>query len=117
MALPEETFIGRARELAALVGAFQARPGVAIVEGPGGIGKTSVVQRFVAGDMRTWSAGGDRDEKFLPFGVADQLVRRAGGDSVLGENGPRLRRHATARIAGPRDAPDLLVGRRRTLGG
>ena len=109
MALPEETFIGRARELAALAGAFHARPGVAIVEGPGGIGKTSVVQRFVAGDVRTWSAGGDRDEKFLPFGVADQLVRRAGGDSVLGETDHVSVGLQLLALLDRENPPDLLV--------
>ncbi|HEX5620070.1 MAG TPA: ATP-binding protein, partial [Solirubrobacteraceae bacterium] len=45
-------FVGRERELAALdsclADALQGRPRVALVEGPAGIGKTTLIDRFLA---------------------------------------------------------------------
>src|SRR4051812_23062511 len=54
-------------------------PALVVVDGPAGIGKTALVERF-AQDARgvqvVW-ASGDPMERGVPFAVADQLVRRA----------------------------------------
>jgi DNA-binding CsgD family transcriptional regulator len=77
-------FVGRQRELEALEeGLARARggqPWLVLVEGPAGIGKTSLVERFLAsvGDITVLRASGDLSESDLPFGVVDQLLRRAG---------------------------------------
>src|SRR5689334_15177621 len=60
-------------------------PALAIIEGPAGIGKSALVQRFVALTRRPrvlW-AGGDPTERQVDFALADQLLRRAGRDGVL----------------------------------
>jgi DNA-binding CsgD family transcriptional regulator len=77
-------FVGRARELSALEEALTharaGRPRLVLVEGPAGIGKTALVDRFLAGarDTGVLRASGDESEHELPFGVVDQLLRRAG---------------------------------------
>ena len=51
-----------------------------LVEGPAGIGKTSLVEQFLGASRRraVLRASGDLSESELPFGVVDQLLRRAG---------------------------------------
>ena len=77
-------FVGRQRELEALEeGLARARggqPWLVLVEGPAGIGKTSLVEQFLAEirDVTVLRASGDLSESDLPFGVVDQLLRRAG---------------------------------------
>jgi DNA-binding CsgD family transcriptional regulator len=77
-------FVGRERELGALEqGLERARAGqpwLVLIEGPAGIGKTSLVEHFLAGarSVTVLRASGDLSESDLPFGVVDQLLRRAG---------------------------------------
>ena len=77
-------FVGRQRELEALEeGLARARggqPWLVLVEGPAGIGKTSLVEQFLGAvaDVTVLRASGDLSESDLPFGVVDQLLRRAG---------------------------------------
>src|SRR4051794_17544584 len=87
-------FVGRRQELCALQDALAdaraGRPRVVAVAGPEGIGKTALVERFLAdaGDVIALRASGDESERELEFGVVDQLLRRAGearppGDHVV----------------------------------
>ena len=56
-------FAGRAAELDAL--AACERPGLALVEGPAGVGKTALIERFLSGERRVWRASGERLEESL----------------------------------------------------
>jgi DNA-binding CsgD family transcriptional regulator len=78
-------FVGRARELQRLRACYDAAasgdPQVVAVVGPAGIGKTALVERFVAAlpaPARVLRASGDEDEALLSFGVVAQLRRTAG---------------------------------------
>src|SRR4051812_13849350 len=102
----ELAFVGRGRELAALRGAFDRRPGAVIVEGPAGIGKTSLVERFADGVRARW-ASGDESETLVAFGVADQMVRRAGQRLVAGDH-VAVGLELLALLAGE-DAPQAIV--------
>ena len=100
-----DVFVGRGPELDLLRSRLRAAragaPGIVFVEGPAGMGKTSLVRRALAeaGDVTVLRGGGDEAEMRLSFGVVDQLV--AGLASVP----PALDR--TGR--GP-DADPLVVG-------
>jgi DNA-binding CsgD family transcriptional regulator len=77
-----ESFVGRRSELAALheclTASRRAAPQLVAVEGVAGIGKTSLVRRFLAEEptVVVWSSG-DEDEVGLPWGVLGQLARSA----------------------------------------
>jgi DNA-binding CsgD family transcriptional regulator/tetratricopeptide (TPR) repeat protein len=77
-------FVGRQGELGALEEALEdarsGQPRVVLIEGPAGIGKTALVERFLAGarEVNVLRASGDVSESDLGFGVVDQLLRRAG---------------------------------------
>jgi DNA-binding CsgD family transcriptional regulator len=71
----------RARLRAALAAAQSGEPRVVVVEGPPGIGKTSLVAAALGGDGHVLlTAGGDEAESDLDFGVVDQVLRSAGLD-------------------------------------
>jgi hypothetical protein len=55
------------------------RPRVVLVEGEAGIGKSSLLSRFVSGhrDVCVLRASGEETETLLPWGVADQLLAAA----------------------------------------
>ena len=78
-------FVGRAGELAGLeAAASEARcgqPKVVLVEGEGGIGKSSLLARFATGlaGAAVLRASGDEAELLLPYGVVGQLVARPAG--------------------------------------
>ena len=73
-------FVGRQAELAQLFRmleqAHQGRPGLVMVEGSAGIGKTALVRRFLdmAAELCVLWASGAEAEMSLGFGVLDQLA-------------------------------------------
>ncbi|MFF3380336.1 AAA family ATPase [Streptomyces sp. NPDC002680] len=78
---PESLFMGRAEELGKLRNRLDAaaggEPQVVLVDGPAGIGKTSLARRFLSGaatDCRVVKAGGDELETELAYGLVAQLV-------------------------------------------
>src|SRR5262249_33417532 len=93
--LVDEALIGRDDELQRLGGvladARSGHRGVVLVEGEAGIGKSALIRHFAdeQEDVRLLWASGDASERTVPFGLADQLVRRARPDvtpSVLAGN-------------------------------
>jgi DNA-binding CsgD family transcriptional regulator len=74
-----ECFVAREGELSALHGALReardGRPVVVAVEGEPGIGKTTLLRRFLAGapDVVTLWASGDETEVSLDHGISSQL--------------------------------------------
>ncbi|MFG1999755.1 ATP-binding protein [Spirillospora sp. NPDC048911] len=75
----DRLFVGRAEELARLGSllddARKGRPRLVLVEGPAGIGKTALVERFLAGagPGAVLRAGGAKEEGLLAFGVLERL--------------------------------------------
>ena len=83
-------FVGREAELVdldALVrrAATQA-PAVALVEAPAGVGKSAVLDRFIARttDALVVRVSGDESEAAIAFGVYDQLLARLPADVPSG---------------------------------
>ena len=77
-------FVGRERELSTLDDCLSdmlhGRPRVAIVEGPAGIGKTTLIDQFLAaadGGARVVRGSGEQAERSLAYGLVDQLLRAA----------------------------------------
>ena len=74
------TFVGRAVELARLRArheqAAAGDPRTVVIEGAPGVGKTALVQAFLAGldQQSVLMASGDEGESFLSFGVLEQLL-------------------------------------------
>jgi len=77
-------FVGRTGELAILDAELRAvragQPRVVLVEGEAGIGKSSLLSRFVSAhrDVCLLRASGDEAEILLAWGLADQLLAGAG---------------------------------------
>ncbi|MGE3286546.1 MAG: AAA family ATPase [Pseudonocardia sp.] len=90
-----DPFVGREPELelltARLADARGGRPRIVQIQGPPGIGKTALVERFLdtATDTATGvtvvRASGEEGETLLAYGVIDQLARSPGvaGDALL----------------------------------
>jgi ATP/maltotriose-dependent transcriptional regulator MalT len=82
------SFVGRQAELTALQAELAmvraGHPRLVLVEGPAGIGKSAVLDRFLAGptNLRVLRAAGEQWEAFVAYGVADQLMRVAGVSSA-----------------------------------
>jgi predicted ATPase/DNA-binding CsgD family transcriptional regulator len=80
----EGHFVGRQAELALLRAkldeARSGHPCIVLIEGPPGIGKSALVDRFVraSSDVQVLRASGDESESYLTYGVVEQLVRFAG---------------------------------------
>jgi predicted ATPase len=80
----EGHFVGRQAELALLRAkldeARSGHPCIVLIEGPPGIGKTALVDRFVraSSEVQVLRASGDESESDLTYGVVEQLVRFAG---------------------------------------
>lgn len=80
----EGDFVGRQAELtvlrAKLDEARSGHPCIVLIEGPPGIGKSALVDRFVraSSDVQVLRASGDESESDLTYGVVEQLVRFAG---------------------------------------
>lgn len=83
-----QAFVGRADELDVfeqeLAAARAGRPRVVLVDGPAGIGKTSLVERFAAAvrGARVIHASGEESEAGVELAMLDQLLRRAGAGAV-----------------------------------
>jgi DNA-binding CsgD family transcriptional regulator len=86
---PQAPFVGRVAELAVLRAALAdvtaRRPRVVQVEGPAGVGKTALIERFLTepGSERPPTllrAGGEEAEMLFAYGVVEQLGRSAGLD-------------------------------------
>jgi DNA-binding CsgD family transcriptional regulator len=111
-------FVGREAELRALHDAFSEAAGghsqLLLVEGEAGIGKTTLVERFVSGlqTARVLRASGDESECHVRFAMADQLLRYDGRRSdALGGS-----RHVAVGLellelisSGPEDEPCVVV--------
>ncbi len=110
----ETTIVGRDDELAVLraeldsVRAGRAR--VVLLEGPAGIGKTTLAEHFVAGlaDARVLRASGDEFETEVELGLLEQLLRGSGPLAGAGhvEAGARLLQALSELQA---DGPAVLV--------
>ena len=81
--MASEVFVGRGRELAVLTGlAARARadqPRVVLIEGDAGMGKSSLLAKFVpaVGGAAVLRASGDEGESKLGYGVISQVVSAA----------------------------------------
>ena len=97
-------FVGRTGELAILDAELQAvragRPRVVLVEGEAGIGKSSLLSRFVSEhrDVRLLRASGDEAEMLLAWGLAEQLLAAAGSAAPEGTS-PGWARKSTDAMA------------------
>jgi ATP/maltotriose-dependent transcriptional regulator MalT len=82
----EGPFVGRQAEIAVLRAkldeARSGHPTIVLIEGPPGIGKSALVDRFVreSSDVKVLRASGEESESFLTYGVVDQLLRFGGLD-------------------------------------
>ena len=101
-------FVGRVSELSVLDAEMRAvlggRPRVVLVEGEAGIGKSSLLSRFVSehGDVCVLRASGDEAEMFLDWGLADQLLAGAGLAAAEG--------FSQAGVARGKDSDAMAVG-------
>jgi DNA-binding CsgD family transcriptional regulator/tetratricopeptide (TPR) repeat protein len=83
-----KVFVGREAELtalrAALADASSGRPQLVLVEGPAGIGKTTLLDQFLTDELgvRVLRANGEAWEAQAAYGVVDQLARSAGLSGV-----------------------------------
>jgi DNA-binding CsgD family transcriptional regulator len=79
-----DVFVGRDAELEILRAKLEhvraGSPQVVLIEGPAGIGKTALVDRFLKSqeDLHLLRANGEPWEALIPYGVVDQLTRGAG---------------------------------------
>jgi DNA-binding CsgD family transcriptional regulator len=99
-------FVGRAGELAILDAEMQAvragQPRVVLIEGEAGIGKSSLLSRFVSEqrDVCLLRASGDEAEILLAWGLADQLLASAGPAAAEGTSPAAARKDADAMAIG-----------------
>jgi len=106
-------FTDRVLELGALAGC--ERPGLVLIQGAAGVGKTALVERFLAGERIVWRACGERGESSLSGGVLDQWARRgAPSELILSEGVVFL---DDAQWADPASVAALVYGARRSSGG
>jgi DNA-binding CsgD family transcriptional regulator/tetratricopeptide (TPR) repeat protein len=87
-------FVGRQIELRLLRSQFdealRGHPRLALIEGPAGIGKTALVDRFLCeyGDVQVLRASGEESEALLEYGVVDQLLSSQAGPSAMPRQTP-----------------------------
>jgi len=92
----EGHFVGRQAEFtllrAKLDEARSGHPGIVLIEGAPGIGKTALVDRFVRESVGVCAlrASGEESESLLTYGVVDQLLRPAGPDQSTASAAQRL---------------------------
>ena len=95
MPVPRDVFVGRSAEIAQLTEVITrvraGEPWLVAIEGDPGIGKTSLVRHCLAraAGLKVLPARADPAETDLDLGIADQLLRAAGGAAppVLAEAG------------------------------
>ncbi|MFE5812750.1 AAA family ATPase [Streptomyces sp. NPDC056479] len=82
----EVPFLGRHEEMARMSGwldmAAGGEPRLVVIDGTAGIGKTSLIRRFLAGparDCRVLTASGEELERELAYGLITQLMRQLPG--------------------------------------
>ena len=79
-----QPFVGREAEVAALRAELamvrSGHPRLVLIEGPAGIGKSAVLDRFLSdeSDLTVMRATGKQWEAFVAYGIVDQLLRTAG---------------------------------------
>jgi DNA-binding CsgD family transcriptional regulator/tetratricopeptide (TPR) repeat protein len=89
-------FVGRQAELALLRAkldeARSGHPGIVLIEGPPGIGKTALVDKLAQESVgvHVLRASGEESESLLTYGVVDQLVRLARLDESTASAAERL---------------------------
>jgi AAA ATPase-like protein len=107
-----EMFVGREQELtaltAALGGVSAGEPRFVLIQGAAGIGKSSLISEFLAGqeNLPVVTASGEESEAYLPYGLVHQLAASGarispdalGGLDLLSRGPPRA------------DADPLAVG-------
>ena len=120
-------FVGRQPELAVLrarlADALAGRPQIVQIQGPAGIGKTALLEHFLAevriepAPVVVW-ASGEETEELLAYGVVEQLARSVAAVSPAAADpscriGPDAGEPAAAagRLADPVDDP-VTVGTR-----
>ena len=83
-----QPLVGRRAEFAVLQAELASVrsgiPRVVLLEGPAGIGKTAILDHFLAdqSDLTVLRATGEQWEAFVAYGVVDQLMRVAGVSSA-----------------------------------
>lgn len=83
LSCPARVFVGRLQELNALAARMAAAeagdPQVVLIEGDGGVGKSSLIFEFLGKqrDVPTVIASGEPAEAMLPYGVVQQLATEA----------------------------------------
>jgi hypothetical protein len=88
------SFVGRRKDLALLEDqldkARAGQPRVVLIEGAAGIGKTALLNRFLAQTLgaQILRASGEESELLLAYGVVDQLLRSAAGAGASVEPRP-----------------------------
>ena len=101
-------FVGRQPELAVLrarlADAATGRPQVVQIQGPAGIGKTALLENFLASahpdpNPVVIFASGEENEQLLAYGVIEQLVRSAPGSATT--RATLTASHFAERIADP----------------
>jgi hypothetical protein len=86
---PLDVFVGRAAELAGVAEVISrveaGQPWLVAIEGDPGVGKTALARRCLAAaaGLAVRPARAGQAEADLDFGLADQLLRAAGGVSPL----------------------------------
>ncbi len=140
---PRGRLIGRASHLRTLTDAYEAMCGghtvIALVHGPSGMGKTSLIERFLdvprASEGAVILAGRCYESESVPFKALDSLMDRLSEyltqmpedllETVLPPDGSSLARvfpvfqrvEAVARLPARTDASDERELRRRAIGG
>ena len=111
-ARPAEVFVGRQQELAALTQALDevsaGEPRFVLFQGEAGIGKSSLIARFLAdcANMPVVTASGEESEAYLPYGLVQQLAASGARISPDALSGLDL----LSRAPPPADADPLAVG-------
>jgi DNA-binding CsgD family transcriptional regulator len=111
-ARPTEVFVGRQQELAALTAALDevsaGEPRFVLIHGEAGIGKSSLIARFLSDcpNVPVVTGSGEESEAYLPYGLVQQLAASGARISPDALSGLELLSHAPP----PADADPLAVG-------